>query len=432
MKKKFILLLIISFLFAINCSHAAEEKYLGNSGDNEGSGEITSEIFGKKGGYIHPFLPVAGLYTDNIFNTNTSKASDYATVLSPGIWFAVPGTRTQVVEIDSSSTTPGGLNYDITYARYSRRFQAYLLGATDFTIYSDYSEADTEEYKVEGFFQYNFPGELSIDLINQYLDSNDGWSTRKPGELDEFKNNLFTVRATYDFHDRFRIRADYANYNVNYDEPRNSSRDRIDNSFSGFFIYNFTPKYSIFAQYEYINVKYDTFSLDDNKSNRLYGGLHWEITEKSLGRFQIGYTNKEFENRPEDKNNFIFRARVRHRFTSKTALILRFYRQIREPYTIGIEDILTKEFYGQYSQRITNKITAYLELRYRDEDWNGRRPGEIQEREDKYLDVSPYLDYRLRKWLSTQFAYKYSERDSNFSILDYKTNIFLIRITASL
>jgi hypothetical protein len=177
MEKKLIFLLAVSFLCAATYSQAAEENNFDNSILNEGAGEISSDIFGKKGGYLHPFLSLAELYSDNIFNENSNTVSDYATILSPGIWLSIPGTRKQVLEIDSSSATPGGLDYDIYNLEKSRRFQSYMLFAADFSMYSDQQEADTEDYQLEGSFQYNFGGGLSIQFIDQFIASHDDWNT---------------------------------------------------------------------------------------------------------------------------------------------------------------------------------------------------------------------------------------------------------------
>lgn len=42
-----------------------------------------SEIFGTKGGYIHPFLIVEERYTDNLYYTKSDKEDDWITTISP-------------------------------------------------------------------------------------------------------------------------------------------------------------------------------------------------------------------------------------------------------------------------------------------------------------------------------------------------------------
>jgi hypothetical protein len=434
MKKKLIICLTAISLCVTCYSYAEEKVDTGKLPDNEDTAVITSDIFGKKGGYLHPFLSITELYTDNVYSTNNNTASDFATVLSPGIWLAVPGTRTQLVELNISSTTPGGLNYDIEHVRYPRRFQSYLFVASDFSLYSKESTADTQEYWAEGFIQYNSPGNLSIDLINQYADSHDERSARTGGVLDKFKNNLFTISSTYAFSDKFSIRADYANYVVNYDAQRNSSNDRTDNSFSGYFFFNLRPKYSLFVEYDYIDVQYDTYSFADNKSHRFYGGLDWQFSAKSNGRIQVGYSTKEFDNSSrQDEDAAIVRAQIRHAFTTKTSLELNAFRQISESYIpTEANDILTNEISVHYLQKITSKISADIELRYTTEDYSAPPPGGTTSQKDNFYKLLPSVKYQFKKWLSAQCAYIYSERDSNFPNFDYKNNTFLIRLNVSI
>ena len=64
------------------------------------------DLFGGGGGYFHPYVKVTGLYDDNVYRTNRNEQSDYATVFSPGIWLALPGTREKVVMLDTTNLTP--------------------------------------------------------------------------------------------------------------------------------------------------------------------------------------------------------------------------------------------------------------------------------------------------------------------------------------
>lgn len=435
MKKKLIVLLAIIGLGVTCHSHAEVKGDAGTAAESEEAGAISSDIFGGKGGYIHPSLSITELYSDNVFNDSSNEIDDYATVLSPAIWLAIPGTRQQILEIDSSSVTPGGLDYDIDYSEYSRRFQSYILAAADFLRYSDHSRGDTEDYWVEGFFQYRLARHLTLELIDQFAASHDEWRSGTSTELDEYKNNLFTVRAIFDLSEKIRIRADYANFNVDYDDSRNNDRDRVDNSFSGYVFFKIRPRYSIFAEYEYIDVEYDVAAGRDNESHRFYGGLDWLISAKSNGRLQAGYTTKEFKDPSlEDNNGFVLRGRLNHRFTSKTSLQLAAYRQIRESYVGNLNDMTTDQISARYVQRITNKITANLELSYTKDDYDGLLTigSETKEREDTFYNAAPSIEYLFRKWLSAEVAYEYTERDSNFTGFDYRTNTFLIRVKATL
>lgn len=71
---------------------------------------ISGDVFGRKGGYVHPFLSIAEYYTDNVFNANVDKKSDFITVISPGIWLTIPHIYEKLLDIDTSSMAPGGIS----------------------------------------------------------------------------------------------------------------------------------------------------------------------------------------------------------------------------------------------------------------------------------------------------------------------------------
>ena len=53
-------------------------------------------------------------------------------------------------------------------------------------------------------------------------------------------------------------------------------------------------------------------------------------------------------------------------------------------------------------------------------------------REDKVGYVSTKLAYDMRRWLSLGAEYKFSERDSNVNGANYKQNLFLLSLKATL
>ena len=56
--------------------------------------KVTEDHFyGLKGGYFHPYLSLSGEYTDNLFNVDSDKTSNFLTTVSPGIWFSLPRTQ---------------------------------------------------------------------------------------------------------------------------------------------------------------------------------------------------------------------------------------------------------------------------------------------------------------------------------------------------
>lgn len=70
-------------------------------------GSTSGEIFGTRGGYVHPFLSVTEYFTDNVFYSKNNKESDFATILSPGIWLSVPHVYEKLLYIDTANISPG-------------------------------------------------------------------------------------------------------------------------------------------------------------------------------------------------------------------------------------------------------------------------------------------------------------------------------------
>ncbi|MEW6586432.1 MAG: hypothetical protein AB1442_12580, partial [Nitrospirota bacterium] len=68
-----------------------------------GKERVTEDVFGRKGGYIHPFLALTGFYTDNVFNTRDDEKGDFGAVISPGIWLSFPHVYEKLLKIETSN-----------------------------------------------------------------------------------------------------------------------------------------------------------------------------------------------------------------------------------------------------------------------------------------------------------------------------------------
>ena len=257
-------------------------------------GKISGDIFGKKGGYFHPFISIAERYEDNIFNTPDNEKDDFITVISPGIWLALPGTKKPQLDISTSTFTPGGLVQSRFRPETFRHYQTYLLYSAGLEKYADFSEQDITTHKLEGLFEYNFRGGLSIDVFDQFYRARLPQATLISNELDKYKTNLFDVTLSFDVTEKLALRADYTNYIVDYDAARNDPFDRTDNSLSGYIFFKFMPKTSAFVEYEFIDINYDRDILSDSIEHRFFGGIRWDVTGKSTGTIKAGYGKREF------------------------------------------------------------------------------------------------------------------------------------------
>ncbi|RMG02507.1 MAG: hypothetical protein D6726_07395 [Nitrospirae bacterium] len=398
-----------------------------------GSKPVKGSIFERTGGYFHPFLSLGVYYTDNVFNTPDNEKSDTMLVITPGIWVSLPRVKQKLLSIRTENISPGGLELSLFREKFPRRYQSYLLYKADIEQFKKYSSENTVSHRVEGLFQYNFRGGLSFDVIDQYNRSHDLRGTGLSGELDKYNSNLINLMLNYDVSEKFKLRGEYSNFFVDYNGDVNAFRDRVDNGLSGYIFYKFKPKTSVFFEYEFLNVNYDQDIVSDSKEHHFYGGIQWDITAKSKGRFKAGYGEKNFSG-GGDANNLIFEVQIDHRFTPKTSLKLAATRKTNETTISATDYILTNAIQAEYLQRFTGKISGAIKLGYRNDKYNNEITfeGVTAEREDDIYDALIALQYEFKDYLKADAGYIYTRRDSNFSGFDYTNNTFFFRITGAL
>jgi polysaccharide biosynthesis protein VpsM len=396
----------------------------------------SEEVFGRRGGFIHPFLAVTGYYTDNVFYSRNSKKSDFVTILSPGIWLTVPHVYEKLLNIETSNLTPGGFRLREYEPETFRRYQTYLFYNADLEFFSRHSSENTVNHKLEGLLQYNLRGGLSLALLDQFIVSHDDRGTGISTRLDKYKTNAAHLTATYEPFERFRFRVDYTNFLVDYNASRNDFRDRIDNGIAVYAFYKLKPKTSVFVEYDYVNIDYDKrVSWLDSREHHYFGGLQWDITAKSKGSVKAGYGVKDFVDRDlRDGNYFTMEAKIDYKFTAKTSLILTAARETNETNIAGTGYILTNRIGLEYLQKLTGKITGDIRLSYEEDDYRGNFfiDGEKKHLRDRYYSGAFAIQYKFREWLETDVGYLYTRRNSNVSDFDYISNIVFLRITGSL
>ena len=108
------------------------------------------DLFGIRGGFVHPYISVSGEYTDNLYNLSEDKTSNFLTKISPGIWFSLPRTKQIPITITPHNTSPGGLQLQIKDYEGTDRYQAYALAGLDYNAYSEDSDLNDTDARLEG------------------------------------------------------------------------------------------------------------------------------------------------------------------------------------------------------------------------------------------------------------------------------------------
>lgn len=427
--------LIVSFIFVLFVSSVKADT-------TKTDDEVTGDIFEKRKHFFHPSLAIGGEWSDNVFNENEDQIEDFFWVISPEIWISLPGTRSKKMDLAVSPKTPAGFTLSLENPEVFRRYSAYLLYGADILRYTEITEEDTESHKFEGQLQFNFRNGLTIELMDQYVDTFDPVGVAPFTRHDEFEENLFNTLIYYDFSDKFKLRFDFTHIDLNYedrpfDEIPLIGRDRQDMAYGGYLFFKVRPKTSIFAQYRFIDIDYElNFISNDSDEHHYWGGVEWKMSPKSKGRLKLGYGYKDFDegSNKEDDGTLILEGQFSHQLTPKTSIHFNGFRRTEETTIRETDYVLTHGASAQYNQRFTEKLTGHLFLSYAWDHYQGELAleGETKERKEDLIRLRPSLRYELTRWLMADAAYSYTKRDSNFSIFDFDENRFSIRILISL
>lgn len=393
------------------------------------SSYTTGEIFGARGGFIHPSMAVSALASDNINNTKDNKISDWSTIYSPSIWLALPRSQQTQLEIVSSNTAPGGRQMFMDKPKSFNRYQGYAFYGADIEEYHSHTERNTVKQAGVGSFQYNLRGGLSIDVFDKYVNSADPIGTGDTTELDKFTNNLTGVMVDYDLGEKFNIRADYTHFHLSYDLDASQGRNRDDNSYSGYIFYKYSPKTTLFAQYEFIDLTYDTNTGENNEQHHYSLGLQWKPTVKTSLRAKVGMVERNSDNTTaSDTTEPNVELSVNHQLTEKTGIQLFASQKVSESTVSTASYSNDSTISLAVLEQFTEKIGATLRLSYAKNDFQ-ENTGQLSRTDDIY-SLSPSLRYMFKEWLMADLGYEYSERNSSQEAFDYTTNKVFIRLSA--
>ncbi len=385
------------------------------------------DAFGEEGGNFHPFLMFEALYTDNLFYTSTNTKSDLVLTLAPGIWLAFPANKEKLLDIGTSSTSPGGLLVSRVKPEANRRYQTYFAYSPQFIFYKDYSEHDHVNHRLEGLFQYNFASGLSIDLIDQYNIREEINDSGTNDLLYKYVDNILSLITTYEPSEKFKFRFDYSNYTLEYDELFNAYRDRVDNTFAFYLFYKIKPKTSIFGQYEFADIDFDLPGGMDSQENRYYGGLAWEMTAKTQGQFKVGWIDKDFEDPAfEDDSVLSLELQLQHSISGNKSLTLTGYRRFNESTLVTASHFSVTGINAGYLHRFNTKWSGSLTAGYSQEIYEGI------DRDDDVFRFSPALRFKPKNWLFFDMGYQFVDRDSSIPAYDFTANILYFRGNISL
>ena len=387
------------------------------------------DLFGGRLGYAHPFVSLGGLYTDNLFDTSDNEQSDWIGVLSPGLWLSLPERRRPPMTATPLNSAPGGLELSRFPLEDDRRLQAFALYRADIRRHRDFSDEDRTAHRGEGLLSYRLRGGLTLEALDIYESAYEAYGTGIVGRREKFTSNFLQGTARLELAERLLLEFAGSLFNLDYD--LDSFRDRDDWSLSSLLGYRVLPRTTVLLNYRRVEIDYDRGILPDSQEDQILGGLQWQASEKLRGRVLLGASWRDIGRAGlDERRDFIGEAQIDHSFTPKTAVFLRATRRTNETDVAGATDILGHRLQVGYLQRPTAKLSLAFDLQYRRDRYRGGTASPA--RRDDYYGGGLTLGYALQPWLMLGGGYTYIDRDSNRSGFDYRSNNFLLNLTATI
>ncbi len=205
--------------------------------------------------------------------------------------------------------------------------------------------------------------------------------------------------------------------------------------------YEIQPQYEAFAKFEYKKVSYDTDVLSNgsglayNRSSNGYNattGLFFDLTDLLTGDVSLGYVQRSYDDARLSKvsgvNGFL---NLKYRPTKLTTVLARIGRDIVETTQQGVSGALSTTAGVSVEHELLRNILLKIgsnvgQMSYQGYD-NSTTTNNLN-RSDLYYLSTASVKYFLNRNLSTDLAYSYSTRDSNYVNSNYVVNQLMLNL----
>lgn len=356
---------------------------------------------------VYPGIDLAIGHDDNLFLQPTAPKSSRFTVVSPYV---------------RAEARPGPHKFDIGLRIDDGRYHS--SAADNYTDYSLLGNGDIV-----------FSGRAGLKLRAEHRHGHDArGSTDRAisGEPDEYDNTGIDGVFRYGAPGaRGRIEIDAGAFARRYTNNRltTEAADRDTGQLGGTFFWRVMPRTELLAQVGFRDIDYQlAASTQDSTESRYLVGVKWEATAKTTGIAKIGRLKKDFDSPlRQDFSGSSWDVGVRWSPLTYSVFDLNTSKQTDE--STGFGDAIVTKLYGlTWSHAWTSRLRTQALANYRTETFSGAAVG----REDDTTSWGLRVGYDFRRWLRFGAEYTHFDRDSNTAGFDYKRNLLLFTVGATL
>ena len=293
---------------------------------------------------------------------------------------------------------------------------------SDFKNYRDHASENQQNhhFTASGILKFNRGFEINLDNVYTDTESPAGSET---DNIHPIKTNQGRIKINMpDYFRKFDAEISYTNYQFEYDERALRRANRFEHNFTLKIPYKLTPKISLFPEYAYGFIEYDSQSVADAQSdshyNEIYAGAEWNITGKTTGILKLGFTEMRFDDTERsDIKTFIAELGVRVYLTKRMELDVNAGRGVKQSEFTADSNAFERSF-GDFkiSRKVWKDLGASFNASYEKQVYHG------SERKDDIYGFGLSTGYRIKKWISAGFEYSYRDRHSNFELQSDRIN----------
>ena len=308
-----------------------------------------------------------------------------------------------------------------------------------FGRYSDSSEDNYDDHQFEANGQFVFGAHADLRLRGEQLYSHDprGSTDRALSpEPDQWRQSTIFGLFGYGAKDaKGRIELDGAAIDRTYTNNRATTQfsDRDNTDVGATFFWRVAPKTRLLFQARQLDINYThDFTTApgtlDSKENRYYVGAQWEATAKTSGYAKFGRMKKDFSSAQRtDQSSGSWDVGLRWSPRSYSVVDLATSKQFAE--STGIGDALQRKTYAAaWTHAWNSRLSHNLSYTRLHDDFVGAG----STRNDDYDVYGLKVNYQFRRWLKFGAEYTYTKRDSNQQAFDFKQNLLLFTLGATL
>ena len=415
----------------------------------------SDELFGMRGGYLHPFLGIREEYTDNVYNIELEKVENLLTAVSAGAWLSAPRLQELPVYLAPHNAAVGGTRYLAPGTGSFERFQTYVLGGLDHKTFSADSDLDYTSWRIEGMYQQNLPVGISFRVMDRYTRDQDRFDigsfhpedfivepgsilvSSTPSQIRNYASNQAIFSTSVEMGERFSAIFNFINFSLDYEDEDDGWLDRTDNSLGLTLSYKYSPKTSFFIEYDRAVIAYSTDTGNDSENSFLYGGINWQGSAKTSLLAKGGYQLKQYDiENYEDSDTFSLEAQLNYLITDKTKIGFSLYRALEETDSLQNRGRETTVARLRYDQRFSYRIQGGLELGYEQNDYDGLERTQVnflagEARQDNRYLIRPAVNYFFRDWLIAELAYAFEDRNSTDTFYDFTSQTVFLSLNAA-